>query len=121
MPVRGVRGAISVENNSREEIRKATQELLQKIVEKNEIDITDIASAFFSVTTDLDAEFPARFAREIGWHHVPMMCGWEMNVPGSAKGIIRVMLHINTDKTQKEIKHIYLKEAEKLRPDLTMR
>ncbi|ATW24099.1 chorismate mutase [Candidatus Formimonas warabiya] len=118
MPVRGIRGATSVENNSREEISQATRELLSMIIEKNEICSKDIASAFFTVTKDLNAEFPARVAREMGWQTVPMMCGWEMDVPGALKGIIRIMLHVNTEKSQKEIKHIYLKEAVKLRPDL---
>jgi len=120
MPVRGIRGATSVENNAQEEIRQAIKELLPMMIEKNQINTSDIASAFFSVTKDLNAEFPARIAREIGWHLVPMMCGWEMDVPGSAQGIIRVMLHVNTEKTQAEIKHIYLKRAAKLRPDLVM-
>lgn len=118
MPVRGIRGATSVENNSREEIRQATKELIQLMMEKNDINLSDIASAFFTVTSDLDAEFPARTARDMGWNNVPMMCAWEMDVPGSAKGIIRIMLHLNTDKTQNEMKHIYLKKAAKLRPDL---
>lgn len=118
MPVRGIRGATSVENNTQEEIRQATQELINKIIEQNEINTEDIASAYFSVTTDLDAVFPARIAREIGWDLVPMMCGWEMSVPGSQKGIIRIMIHLNTDKAQHEIKHIYLKRAAGLRPDL---
>jgi len=118
MPVRGIRGATSVENNTKEEIRAATKELLQKMLDQNQVQVSDIASAFFTVTRDLDAEFPARIAREMGWHHVPMMCSWEMEVPGSPRGIIRVMLHWNTDKTQDEIKHIYLKKAAQLRPDL---
>jgi len=118
MAVRGIRGATSVENNSQEEIRQATKELIELMVEKNQINLIDIASAFFTVTSDLDADFPARTAREMGWDHVPMMCAWEMDVPGSAKGIIRIMVHLNTDKEQDEIKHIYLKKAAKLRPDL---
>ncbi len=119
MPVRGIRGAISVENNSREAIRQATGELIRVIIAKNAINIEDIASAFFTVTNDLNAEFPARIAREeLGWENVPMECLWEMDVPDSIKGIIRIMIHLNTSKTQAEIKHIYLKEAIKLRPDL---
>ncbi|MGI6684840.1 MAG: chorismate mutase [Bacillota bacterium] len=121
MSVRGIRGATSVENNTEDEIRRATREMLQELIEKNQIDTRDIASAFFSVTSDLNAVFPARIAREMGWHHVPMMCGWEMDVPGSLKGIIRVMIHLNTDKSQEEIKHIYLRKAVKLRPDLADR
>lgn len=118
MAVRGIRGATSVDNNLQEEIRQATQELISLMIDKNQINPRDIASAFFTVTSDLDANFPARFAREMGWDQVPMMCGWEMDVPGSARGIIRIMIHLNTNKAQDEIKHIYLKRAAQLRSDL---
>ncbi|MGI6678843.1 MAG: chorismate mutase [Dehalobacterium sp.] len=121
MAVRGIRGAISVENNSQETISQATRELISEIIKKNQIDTKDIAGAFFSVTRDLDAQFPARTAREIGWENVPMMCTWEMDVPGSMKGIIRAMILWNTELTQDEIKHIYLKRATALRPDLVER
>lgn len=118
MVVRGIRGAISVTKNSPEEIKGATKELINEILGKNQILPDDIASAFFSVTKGIDAEFPAKAAREIGWVTVPMMCTTEMDVPGSIQGIIRLMLHVNTDKTQQEIVHVYLKEAQNLRPDL---
>ncbi|MCR6545860.1 chorismate mutase [Dehalobacterium formicoaceticum] len=118
MAVRGIRGAISVENNAQEAISQATRELIGEIMEKNHLDSKDIASVLFSVTSDLDAQFPARAAREMGWENVPMMCTWEMDVPGSIRGIIRVMIHWNTESAQDEIKHIYLKRAAALRPDL---
>ena len=118
MMVRGVRGAISVEANSSEAIRNATRELLEKIVEINELNPEDIASAFFTVTKDLNADFPASAARELGWTTVPLLCATEIDVPGSPPYIIRVLLHTNTNKSQQGIKHVYLKEAVKLRKDL---
>jgi chorismate mutase len=118
MMVRGVRGAISVEANTSEAIRNATKELLEKIVKINELNPEDIASAFFTVTKDLNADFPASAARELGWTSVPLLCATEIDIPGSLPCIIRVLLHTNTTKSQQEIKHVYLKEAVKLRKDL---
>lgn len=116
--VRGIRGATSVEENTPEAIRSATIELLEKIVEVNDLDIEDIASAFFTVTNDVNADFPAFAARELGWTYVPLLCATEIEVAGSLPGIIRVLLHTNTIKSQKEIKHVYLNDAVKLRKDL---
>ncbi|HBV96921.1 MAG: chorismate mutase [Peptococcaceae bacterium BICA1-7] len=116
---RGLRGAITVDNNNSAEILEATRELLSQLVSENSIDTEDIAAAFFTVTADLDAEFPATAAREfMGWNHVPMLCGNEIPVPGRLGKCIRVMVIVNTDKTQKELKHIYLKGATVLRKDL---
>ena len=119
MRCRGVRGATTVESNSREEILQATRELLALIVRLNEICTHDLGSAFFTTTTDIDAEFPALAARQLGWSDVPLMCGHEMSVPGALPMTIRVMLHWNTEKDPKEIKHVYIKGASKLRPDQT--
>lgn len=116
---RGLRGAITVDINNSAEILEATRELLSQLVSENSIDTEDIAAAFFTVTADLDAEFPATAAREfMGWNHVPMLCGNEIPVPGRLGKCIRVMVIVNTDKTQKELKHIYLKGATVLRKDL---
>ena len=116
---RGIRGAITVERNQSEDILEATRELLSRIVSENSIDTEDIASAFFTVTHDLNAEFPATAAREfLGWNHVPMLCGNEIDVPGRLGKCIRVMVLINTEKSQKELHHIYLKGATVLRKDL---
>lgn len=117
--MRGVRGAITVEENSAEKIRNATQELLSEILEKNSLTPEDIVSAFFTVTPDLDADFPASSARKMGWDLVPMLDSYEIAVPGALPHCIRVLLHVETPLSQKEIRHIYLREAGKLRKDLT--
>lgn len=118
MPVRGVRGATTVGKNDREEILERTGELLRALVERNGIVPADIASAVFSVTGDIDAEFPAVAARRMGWIYTPLMCTREIPVPGSLPLCIRVLLHVNTDRPQEDIIHLYLREARKLRPDL---
>lgn len=118
MRMRGIRGAISVESNTEKSILSAVKELLQKVVELNSLEIEDICSVFFSTTKDLDAAFPAAAAREMGWHYVPMICLNEMAVPGSYERILRVLIHVNTEKSLEEIKHVYLGKAALLRPDL---
>lgn len=119
MPCRGVRGATTVASNNREEILTATRQLLALMIRLNGIESRDVASAVFSTTRDLDAEFPALAARQLGWLDVPLMCGHEMSVPGSLPLCIRILLHWNTDKEQSEIEHVYVREANRLRPDLT--
>ncbi len=118
MPVRGVRGATTVDTNTSGEIIARTRELLEAMVARNDIRIEDIAAAVFSATDDVNAEFPAVAARALGWIYTPLMCTREMPVPGSLSGCIRVLLLINTAKGQGEIVHIYLHGAKKLRPDL---
>jgi len=118
MPVRGIRGAITASENSKETILSATKKLLEEMIVSNKIQKNDIASAFFTTTTDLNAEFPAVAARQLGWTTVPLMCGNEMAVPGSLQKVIRVMLHLNTDQNPEDIQHIYLGEAQSLRPEL---
>ncbi len=118
MPVRGVRGATTVDRNQKEEILERTRELLIHMVEANGIRIEDIASAWLTTTPDVYAEFPAVAARQLGWTLVPLMQSHEMSVPGMLPRCIRVLLHWNTDKAQSEIRHIYLREAARLRPDL---
>lgn len=122
MAVRGIRGAITVASNTVEEIVEATKLLIQEIVEKNELNPEDIASALFTTTEDLNAAFPARAARDFeGWEYVPLMCAQEIPVPGSLPLCVRVMLHVNTEKSAKEIHHVFLRDAVKLRPDLAKR
>lgn len=119
--VRGIRGATTVEHNDAAEIREATQELLQMILEENGIVTEDLASAIFTVTSDLNANFPATSARDIGWELVPLICTTEIPVPGGLDHCIRVLLHVNTDRSQEEIRHIFLRRATELRQDLVKR
>ncbi|OGC23674.1 chorismate mutase [candidate division WOR-1 bacterium RIFOXYB2_FULL_42_35] len=115
MFTRGVRGATTVANNTKEEILAATQELLAEIIEKNNIEIADIASVVFTTTADLNAEFPAQAARKLGWEDTALLCAREIDVPGSLQKCIRVLLHVNTNKKQSEVVNVYLKEAVNLR------
>jgi chorismate mutase len=114
---RGVRGATTAEENSREAILLSTGELLWYLIEKNDIEPGDLASAYFTTTRDLDAEFPALAARKLGWHDVALLCGHEMQVPGALDRCIRVLLHWNTTKTAADIEHVFIRGARNLRPD----
>ena len=119
MPIRGIRGAITVSANESDLILQATRELLEAILEANfEMKPEDVASVLFTVTDDLASTFPAQGAREMGWGLVPMLCAREIPVPGSLSRVIRVLLHWNTELPQSGITHVYLREAVKLRPDL---
>jgi chorismate mutase len=119
MACRGVRGATIADANTSEEILKATLQLLALMIRRNAISQEDVASAIFTTTVDLDAEFPALAARQLGWSAVPLLCGHELDVPGSLRRCVRVLLHWNTDKPADEVVHIYIKGAERLRPDLS--
>ena len=119
MLTRGVRGATTVEANSVEAIREATRELLAAMLKANEIHVDNVVSAFFTMTPDLNAEFPAAAAREdLDWTDVAMLCGHEMNKPGALPMCLRILLHVNTDKPASQISHIYLRGARVLRPDI---
>lgn len=115
MLVRGVRGATTVEANTVEAILEATRELLDAMLKANDIDAETLASALFTTTPDLNAEFPALAARDLG---VALMCAHEMNKPGALPMCLRIMLHVNTDKAARDIKHVYLRGAKQLRPDI---
>jgi len=119
MPCRGVRGATTSDANTSEEILKATRQLLAIMIRRNGIQPEDVASAIFTTTPGLDAEFPALAARQLGWLHVPLLCSHELGVPGSLPNCIRVLLHWNTETAAEEIQHIYIKNAVRLRPDLS--
>ncbi|MBT5021037.1 MAG: chorismate mutase [Planctomicrobium sp.] len=120
MPVRGVRGAITVEANDKPEILDATRELLEEIIARNDLaDFSEIVSAVFTTTTDLTSAFPAEAAREIGMGSVPLLCASEINVPGALPLVIRILLHVNTEKKQTEMVHIYLRNAQNLRKDIS--
>ncbi len=118
MAVRGVRGATTVTENEKGQILERTEELLRGLVERNTFEVEDIASVIFSVTDDIDDEFPAVAARKMGWIFTPLFCVREIPVKGSLRKCIRVLLHINTEKKQSELVQLYLHEARKLRPDL---
>lgn len=118
MACRGVRGAITVQENDREQILTAARQLLALIIRRNGIHPGDVASAIFTTTPDLDVEFPALAARQLGWLDVPLLCGHEMQVQGGLPRCIRVLIHWNTDRAQSEINHVYVRGAECLRPDV---
>ena len=112
---RGLRGATTANENTKEAVLEATDELLQHLIESNKFNKEDVAATFFTTSPDLNAEFPAVAARKLGWEHVPLMCGHEMTVPDGLPLCIRVMILINTEKTPQEMKHGYLRGAINLR------
>ena len=119
MSTRGVRGATIASTNDAETILAATQELLLAIRNANpSMQTEDLASILFTVSDELNAVYPARAAHHLGWSNVPLMCAREIPVPGGLSNCVRVLIHWNTDMAQGEIRHIYLKEAARLRPDL---
>jgi chorismate mutase len=118
MYCRGIRGATTVERNGREEILTATTELLEQVIQRNDLHTEDIASAIFTVTGDLDAEFPAVAARDLGWITTALMCSTEIPVPNSLGKCIRVLIHVNTERSAAEIQHVYIRKAVSLRPSL---
>lgn len=121
MMFRGVRGATTVNNNTPEEIVSAAQELLQAMVEANGIEEEYVASVIFTTTPDLTAAYPAAAARQMGWTQTALMGCQEMNVPGTLPRCIRVLVHWNTDKAIDELIHVYLRGAQVLRPDITLK
>ncbi len=119
MTIRGIRGATTVSADEPDLILQATRELLEVILEENVgMQSENVASAIFTVTDDLISTFPAQAARQMGWELVPMLCAREIPVPDSLPRVIRVLVHWNTEIPQSEIKHVYLRDAVKLRPDL---
>ena len=119
MAVRGLRGATTVEQNVATEILAATRELLQELLSANGISTyEEIVSAVFTTTPDVNAVFPAEAARSLGMSQVPLLCASEIAVPNSMPRCIRILLHVNTDQPQSAMKHVYLREAKRLRPDM---
>ena len=117
MYIRGIRGATTVNHNQESDILQETKVLLETIIRKNNLQIDDIASIFFSVTQDLDAAFPAKAARDLGLTTTPLLCLREIPVKLSLNKCIRVLLHVNTAKKQIDMTHVYLNEAANLRRD----
>jgi chorismate mutase len=122
VPVRGIRGATTAARNDADAIVEATAELLGELVALNDIDAEEIAFAYFTTTRDLDAEFPALAARQLGWLDVPLLCGHDMDVqqpnPRGVPHCIRIALLYNTDRAQSEMRHAYLRGAEAIKQDL---
>lgn len=117
--LRGIRGATTVADDTPELILDATRELLLELLAANEIDDFEvIASIFFTTTPDLKATFPAEAARAIGMTMVPLICNQEIPVPGRLARCVRVLMQVNTQRSQAEMAHVYLREARALRPDL---
>ena len=110
-----IRGATTAEGNTKDAIINATTELLLEIVRVNDLAVEQIAAAWFSTTTDLNAEFPALAIRKLGWMNVGMLCAHEMSVPNSLPQCIRVLILINTDNTPEDLAYVYLKGAVGLR------
>jgi chorismate mutase len=118
MTCRGIRGAITVEDNKLGAILAATRTLLEQMTAANDLQMEDVAGVIFTATPDLDAAYPARAARELGWVLTPLLCVQEMAVPGSLPHCIRALILWNTDLGPEEIHHVYLGGAKVLRPDL---
>ncbi|MGI2327062.1 chorismate mutase [Planococcus sp. YIM B11945] len=117
--IRGVRGATTVMKDQPEEILLETKKLVLEMVKANKIDPELVASVIISTTPDISSAFPAKAVRTLeNWTYVPVMCTHEMNVPGSLPLCIRIMMHVETALPQKEVQHIFMNEAMKLRPDL---
>ncbi|MCB9452006.1 MAG: chorismate mutase [Anaerolineaceae bacterium] len=119
MMFRGVRGATTVESNTVDVILAATKELLVAMIDANGIEEDDVASVVFTTTPDLNAVYPAKAARELGWQRTALLGCLEMDVPGGLARCIRILIHWNTTKTLDEIQHIFLHDAGRLRPDLS--
>jgi chorismate mutase len=118
MPVRAVRGATQVDNDDRDEILDASAELVAEIMYRNELSADDVISMLFTATPDLTAEFPAYAARKMGLTDVPLLCATEIAVPGAMPRVLRVMAHVQTERTRADVRHVYLRGAAALRTDL---
>jgi chorismate mutase len=115
--LQGIRGATTVDSNDAQQILEATDELLRRLHEANELQPDDIVSAMFTMTSDLNAAFPARAAEVYGWNIVAILHSTEIPVPGSLPRCIRLLVHAYTRRTRQEIRHVYLRGATVLRPD----
>lgn len=112
---RGIRGAVRVASNTSQDILKASEELLIDIIRANDLKIEDAAAIIFTLTPDLNAEFPARAARRLGWNEIPLLCAQEIDTPHGLSSTLRILIMYNTEKKPGEINHVYLKGTEVLR------
>jgi chorismate mutase len=118
MQIRGVRGAIQLDRDTRDEMLSAVSELLSQMLAANQLEIEDLISVIFTATPDLTSEFPAVAARKIGLGNVPLLCSVEIDVPQSLPRVVRILLHAQLERPLAEVKHIYLRGATVLRKDL---
>jgi chorismate mutase len=118
MPVRAIRGAVQVEANQPEAIIEATAELVAEVMARNELVTDDVISVLFTATQDLTAEFPALAARKTGFHDVPLLCATEIDMPGAMPRVVRLLMHVETQRARSEIRHVYLRGAAALRLDI---
>lgn len=115
---RGIRGATTAASNTPAEIHRATRELIDAIISANDVNSEEIAAIFFTASPDLNADYPAYAFRDLNWPLVPLLCAQEIDVPGGPQKMIRILMLVNTRKSQSEISHQYLGDTWKLRPDL---
>jgi chorismate mutase len=118
LTVRAIRGAIQLDGVDREDILEGTAELVTAVMSRNDLTTDDVISVLFTVTPDLTAEFPALAARKTGFHAVPLMCATEIPVTGAMPRVVRLMAHVETDRSRSEIQHVYLRGAAALRLDI---
>ncbi len=118
MPVRAIRGAVQVEANQREAIIEGTAELVAEVMERNELVTDDVISVLFTATPDLTEEFPALAARKTGFHDVPLLCATEIDMPTAMPRVVRLLMHVETDRPRSAIRHVYLRGAAALRLDI---
>jgi len=118
--IRGIRGATTADENTPESILAATRELLAALIAANGLQPDDVASAIFTTSPDLNAAYPARAARALGWEDVALLCAHEMDVPHGLEKCIRILIHWNTTMRAGEVRHVYLRGAVVLRPDRAM-
>ena len=118
MAVRAIRGATTLDVDNKEHLHERTQELVEAVLTENDIAVDDVISVFFTCTPDLVSDFPAAAARQMGFGAVPLMCAQEIAVPGALPSVVRLMMHVNTERPRDEIVHVYLHNAVSLRRDL---
>lgn len=118
MAVRAIRGATQLDVDDRDHLLASVDELIRGILEANDLEHDDLVSMFFTATPDLHSEFPALAARQLGIGDVPLLCAQEIDVDGAMPRVIRVMLHVETDRSKAEVRHVYLRGAVALRRDL---
>ncbi len=118
MAVRAVRGATQVDRDDRDEVLDATTELLEAVLAKNDLQADDLISVIFTATPDICSEFPAYAARQMGITDVPLLCASEIDVPGAMPRVLRLLAHVETERSRADVRHVYLRGAAGLRTDL---